>query len=338
MSVLSSCCPICKTTKKLLRCQGCMVMPYCCQEHQIADRNNHKRVCNDVKKSKKNLDKEERELRAAPPDFMMPANVFEESVGHFWGIYGTRPYMRARYALVDKLLKIKTFDAVATAFDHIMDMIRLCRSDNMGLRDIVPAIFIRLGKDQECYDFVKWWATSDPHGDYDWGDMDLPFLDVRDADVLESVSEFTGEFSDISHAVAVLLIKMRLLRNVKSLKNAGFLYDLLPPEMVDRISKDIGGKIIASRKDILMSKDQDALIKTLEQQLQELFTFVKESNKYFWPALLNPADYLAAQPTSYSRGSAEEAQLTLQYNYDAFVETPGSIDMIREFVQNDGRD
>lgn len=338
MSVLSANCAVCKTTIQLLRCQACMVMLYCCREHQIVDRKSHKRECNAVKKSREDFENEERKLRTAPSDFMMPANVFQEGVGHFWGIYGTRPYMRARYAFVDNLVKIKTCDAVKTAFDHIMDMLRLCRSDNMGLRDIVPAIFIRLEKDQECYDFLKWYATTGSRGDYDWGDMDLPFLDVKDADVFEAVSEFIGEYSDLSHAVPLMLIKMRLLRIVKSLKNTDFLYDRLPPELIDSISKDIGGKILAKRKDILMSKDQEALIKKLEEQVHELFTFVKKSNKYFWPGLLDPAAYLAAKPTEYSCGSEEHSQLTLQYNYDAFAETPGACDMIREFVQKYGRD
>lgn len=339
MSILSSSCPVCKATENLRRCQGCMVMCYCCREHQIADRSNHKDECNGVKKSRKVLEREERELRAAPADFMMPANVFEERVGYFWGIHGTRQYMRARFDLVDKLVKIKTVDAVKAAFDHIMDMLRLCRSDNMGLRFMVPALFIRLGNDQECYDFLKWYATTGSRGDYDWGDMDLPFLDIRDADVLESVSEFTVEYADLGHVIPLMLIKMRLLRNVKSLNNSDFLYDRLPPEIVDRISKEIGGKILAKRKDILMNKDQDVLIENLEKQLQELFTFVKKTNKYFWPGILDPAAYLAAMmPASYSDGSEEHAQLTLKHYYDAIVETPEAIDMIKELMQKYDRD
>lgn len=77
-------------------------------------------------------------------------NVFEEYVGQFWGIQGTRPYMRARFFLVDKLLQIKNFDAVKVAFDHTMDMLRLNRSDNLGLRFIAPSLFLRLGNDQQC--------------------------------------------------------------------------------------------------------------------------------------------------------------------------------------------
>jgi hypothetical protein len=33
-----------------------------------------------------------------------------------------------------------------------MDMLRLCRRDTLEVRDHNPALFLRLGKDQECYD------------------------------------------------------------------------------------------------------------------------------------------------------------------------------------------
>jgi hypothetical protein len=49
----------------------------------------------------------------------------------------------------------------------MQDMQRLRRSDNLGLRDMMPAIMLRLDLDQECYDFVKWWVTCDPDGNYD---------------------------------------------------------------------------------------------------------------------------------------------------------------------------
>ena len=55
--------------------------------------------------------------------------------------------MRARYALVEALLKVKTYAAVEAAHGYCMDMLRLCSSDNMGIRDMIPALKLRLGKD-----------------------------------------------------------------------------------------------------------------------------------------------------------------------------------------------
>jgi hypothetical protein len=83
------------------------------------------------------------------------AAFFEESAGHFGAIPETRSYMTSCFALVKSLLKIKTLRAIQSAFDHVMDLLRLCRSDNMGVRDLAPALFIRLGRYQEGYDFSK---------------------------------------------------------------------------------------------------------------------------------------------------------------------------------------
>lgn len=335
MSVLRSVCPVCQKSENLLRCQGCLSITYCGREHQIADRNDHKLACNAVKNAKTNMEQEEQKLRAAPSDFMLPANVFENAVGRFWGIFATHDYMRARYGVVEKLLKIKTYDAVKAAFDHMKDMIRLCRGDNMGLRFQVPALFIRLGLDQECYDFMKWHVTAgqDPH--YDWGNINLPFLNVRDADVSEPVTLFVAEFAHLEFAVALLLIKMRLLKDVQTLQNSLFIYDHanvpLPPELVDRIRKmAMTGNIASKRKDILTSSNQKPLLATLEQQIKLLFNFVYRNHKYFWLGLLDPANYLASRPTSYS------AQLTLQYYYQAYVETD-SIEVISKMVCDDLR-
>ena len=62
------------------------------------------------------------------------------------------------------------------ALSHLLDMLRLCRGDNMGVRDVVPGLFLQLGRDQEYYHFLKWWAATGQYVDYDWGDMDEPYL------------------------------------------------------------------------------------------------------------------------------------------------------------------
>ncbi|KAJ4224928.1 hypothetical protein NW757_014307 [Fusarium falciforme] len=88
----------------------------------------------------------------------------------------------------------------------------------MGLRDIVPAMMLRLDLDQECYDFVKWWATCDPDGHYDWGDMTLPHLNIRGADVLENADFFGDKYPALNHVVAILMLKLKLLVDIRNLK------------------------------------------------------------------------------------------------------------------------
>lgn len=72
------------------------------------------------------MDLEEQKLRNSPRDLFAPANPFETHIGHFWGVFSTRDYMRARYGLVAALMKLKTYDATETAADHLRDIFRLC--------------------------------------------------------------------------------------------------------------------------------------------------------------------------------------------------------------------
>ena len=55
--------------------------------------------------------------------------------------------MRARSALTNALKEIPTRLSVELQLEHMMDMLRLCRGDNIGVRYIVPGLMIQLGMD-----------------------------------------------------------------------------------------------------------------------------------------------------------------------------------------------
>ncbi|KAB5550780.1 hypothetical protein GE09DRAFT_1287542 [Coniochaeta sp. 2T2.1] len=243
----------------------------------------------------------------------MLANPFETGVGHFWGLIDTRDYMRARFGLVEEVLKLNNSPAVAPALDHLMDMLRLNRSDNMGLRDKVPALFLRLGRDQECYDFMKWWTT--PDDDYDWGDTTLPHLSIHGADALESPGVFCGEYDGLGHTAMVGV-------------TIG-IGPLVPQEIIDQIRREITGSD-AIPPSLVHRRDLSSVIGSLRAQVKQLFDAVHKNNKFFWDMLINPGSNLTAQPYAYSRGSVEEAQLALKHNYSSWIETPGAIAILEE--------
>jgi hypothetical protein len=328
-------CGLCSGKEHLLRCARCRVMLYCSKEHQTEHRDAHKSACNGVKKARDHMEKEEAKLRAHPGDKFMAPDPFTSSVGHFWGIHETRDYMRARFGLIEALLKIKTFDAVQAALAHLMDMLRLCRGDNLGVRDLVPAQMLRLGKDQECYDFVKWYATMGNDSDYDWGDMDLPFLDVKNADVFEPVGYMCKRFvSSLAHILGIALLKIKLLLDLKNLQNSAVLGQRVPQEILDGIQDHLlRSKIISENKGIMDRTDHAVLIKEMSSQVDEVYTAVESANKHIWKALLKPTGHLNARPESYSHGSVQEMQIVLKYSLDAWIETPGALDLIRAKVE-----
>lgn len=286
-----------------------------------------------VKKHRDLLEHEEQVLRATPGDgFSQPADVFANSVGHFWGILGTRQYMRARYSLVEAILKIKTFDAVKSALDHTMDILRLNRGDNMGVRDLVPALLLRLGRDQECYDFVKWYQTMGQDGDYDWGDMSLPFLNVLNADVFEPVEYMCGKWPDLSHISAIALLKIRLLQDLKSLQNSVLLAEKVPSEILHNVQRYVPQSTTISENKEVMDRPE-LYIEKLSSQVDMLYTTIEKANTHFWQALVNSKRHLNSRPEFYSHGSLEETQLVVQHSIDSWIETPGALEVIKAKVE-----
>lgn len=80
------------------------------------------------------------------------AEMFEDAVGHFWGILETRPYMRARAGLARGLWTAGQHDA---AIDHYRDMLRLNPGDNQGLRYTLLACLMDRGRDDEAVVVLK---------------------------------------------------------------------------------------------------------------------------------------------------------------------------------------
>ncbi|SPN99941.1 uncharacterized protein DNG_02793 [Cephalotrichum gorgonifer] len=101
-----------------------------------------------------------------------------------WRLPLMHPYMKTRYFLVDALLehfghRNGHVAAVEMATDHLMDVLRKLRSDHTGVWQHVPADLVRLGREQDTYDFMKWYATMPLEPDYDPDDWSAPFLNIE---------------------------------------------------------------------------------------------------------------------------------------------------------------
>ena len=287
------------------------------------------RECLGINAAIMQINEEERKLRIEVADTW--GDVFKTRVGQFWGIYETRPYMRAKSKLIHELLTKNTNSSLKESLNHGLDCLRLCRSDNMGLRSLIPSIMLRLGLDQDCYDFVKWWATCDPDGRYDWGNMSLPYLSVKNADVFESLDWLTSRNSELQHVCSLAIIKIKLITGLTDMRNSDFLSKSLPTETVDHI-KDIIPKSSAIPKSFKMSKigDYDDLLVKLKQQVQTLVGYMKGENEFICSALRNPQKLLnAPDPQYFSCGSIEEAQLTLSKCYMLWRDTPTALDYLK---------
>jgi ribonuclease HI len=213
--------------------------------------------------------------------------------------------MRARFHAADALLKVDNADAIEQALDHYTDMLRLCRTDNLGVRDIVPGLLLRLGREQECYDFIKWWATVALDDNYDWSDTTLPYLDTRDADAFEPVDMITKGAS-LSHLVMLTLLKLRLRLDLEDSWRSRYGFGSAWTHGIDRPI----GKLVRSRvRHIEPNQSIGGTIKSLERQYRTLCQAVNDANPYFWDALVDEGEEGATMFPYYSHGSLEEGSM-----------------------------
>ncbi|MBA2542149.1 MAG: tetratricopeptide repeat protein [Deltaproteobacteria bacterium] len=79
------------------------------------------------------------------------AKTFAEDVGHFWGLLETRPYMRARLAFAQCLWESGKRDE---AIENYRGMLLLNPSDNQGIRYILAACLLDVGRDDQVAELI----------------------------------------------------------------------------------------------------------------------------------------------------------------------------------------
>ena len=77
--------------------------------------------------------------------------AFRKAEGHFWMLQETRPYMRARFGLAQVLWVLGRRDEAVAHYDKLL---RLNPNDNQGVRYILAACLLELGRDGELSDLL----------------------------------------------------------------------------------------------------------------------------------------------------------------------------------------
>ncbi|UNI18489.1 hypothetical protein JDV02_004755 [Purpureocillium takamizusanense] len=362
-------CELCRSrSADVMRCAACQAVYYCGRACQAADREEHRIPCRVIRKARAHYEAEYVKLRDMPGDMLTPERMFDTEVGNFWSILETRPYMRARYGLVDALLLSYgtpggPADVVQTCLDHLLDMLRLSRSDGMGVRQVVPGLLIRLGRDQDAYDFVRWHTTTaaksreddrdlnhnDDENDDDEDASRTTLHGIKDAgaDVLEEPldSWVNGKgWMPLSHVVAVTLVKVRVLLDLRAIRNASLaLRGAVPAEIVDLIRGQLvgsgGGGIVggARQRELLLAGPEETarLARRLRGHVNRLYAAVDRYNPHFWDILVNKPDAGVLERPSgpYGQRTRDEALLVVGYNFASWYETPGAVDVLRSLAK-----
>lgn len=176
-------CKVVDNWEEIWRCEDCQAAMYCGQKHQHADFPAHRLACDQIKRARFAYEEAEKELRDTKGD-----DIFNQDPPRFWDIPETRPYMRVRLAYIDAILLINTVQAVILALQHLGNMLYLCRNDAIGVRHIMPTLYLRLGRDQDAYDFSKWWVTT--RQGYNWSKKYERYPNIRQADAFKDLKDF----------------------------------------------------------------------------------------------------------------------------------------------------
>ena len=285
-----------------------------------------------MKKALETFSEEEQRLRSLPYGPPTSGNLFEEEAGRFWDIPETRDYILARFELVGALREIKTYAAVNAVHEHCLGLLRLNRSDKPGVVQGIPALALRLGKNQECYDFCLWWLSKAHFKPRDWY---LSDTSVKNADVLEFHKGLLRD-SQLSHTVAITLLKIKLYLHLSALSKALVLAEKVPPELLNAIRDQmLSGTALACRNITMNRSTQASIIRELQSQIKSFYKEVNSRNHRFWPALLKPdfTPFGDGRNRFVRYGSVEEVQVVHRYSYDAWVEVPGAIDVVRKLCE-----
>lgn len=197
----------------------------------------------------------------------------------------------------------------------------------------MPAMMLRLGKDQECYDFIKWWAVIDKDPQYDFRDLSLPYLDIKNADVFEPI-DFCFGYKDVVQLVALILLKIKLLLDLTVLDGpASTVGAMVPQEILDQIQSLVPrSPIIAARQGSDNGESRKRQIQILKKHIDQLYLEINKVNKYILMAFRGPEHFVGKLPLEYAPGSMDEMRFTMQWSFCSWRETHGAFAFMKEKI------
>ncbi|KAK4186794.1 hypothetical protein QBC35DRAFT_436458 [Podospora australis] len=300
-------CVDCHETSGLVQCDDCNMISYCGTAHRDEHRSDHHKICEEIKTYRNDLQLKEAALRTHPADF------FTTGVGSFWSIRETRPYMMTRLNAASAYVEADTVRGVEEALSHYTDMIRLDRSDHLGVRNIIPGLLLRLRREQECYDFIKYWATTNPKDVNPAADSTT----IKSGNAFEPIEELLNGKEELilSQLVILTLLKLRLRFDLSKYEtyHRGYIHTrqwgnvpLAPtPGLFDRPMGEIVKKAIDENRTASLPAAS-----TIQAQYQQLLDIVHARNPHFWELMVEGEDKEDDEGNDSERVEAENEEDT----------------------------
>ncbi|SPO06391.1 uncharacterized protein DNG_09080 [Cephalotrichum gorgonifer] len=302
-------CEACDQKCNLQRCTGCLAVYYCGRAHQASDRANHKKGCVAVRRAREYSEREA---------LGVPDGAWRSFIGDFHRFTNAQEYLSQRCSLANSLLRhFGERGGRVAAVEHL-----------------IPSLYVSLGRDQEAYDFLKLYAyTSHALG---WPRQKLPFLEPRDSDVLEDRQDehwTDGLHGDLNHAIPLLLVKVRVLLELRAIQSTMRAFaGTLPPEIISIVCRQlVDSTALASRPEVLRSNPDviGGLIRKMKAQIREIYRASDRLNHEFWRFMFNePEPQLYGMSNSSSFSTRQDAISAIIFNRPSWCSTPGALETI----------
>ena len=306
--------------------------PYCSRDHQRSHRPAHKSLCDDIK--------QQRTVTKAAKDtfrkYLENNSLTADNRRFFWDEHEFKQYVVAQFHLVFRMNHIRTTHSVQAQLNSCMQLFRLGPLDFLDTKHYIPALFLRLNQDQECFSFIKWWAIDSEQPD---GSIISPFIDIIDgADAFQPVEAFIGirdvlgpRFQALGFTICLALLKTKMLLDTMRLEQAtSSLAAKFPQEILDQTLSHVHqSSIITHNRTLVEGRNRCTEITNLKTQVDILFKEVDHVNPSFWQ------DLLSHSPPKLSKICLQDEEndpkgthLMVVYYGPAWYETPGAMDLI----------
>ncbi|KAB8262076.1 hypothetical protein BDV32DRAFT_147725 [Aspergillus pseudonomiae] len=328
-TTLPSGCCLCGKESGLFKCDQCELVPYCSSEHRILHLPWHKNTCMAIKRSCIHLEQTKEAL--INDGYVLPIATNQVSA---WA----PQYIEARLDLIKAMAEIKHVESVQAQLNHSMDMFESCGPEFAGLWEGIPALMARLHKDQECYDFVKWWHTVRASSGNINALSRLMSCKIKNADPFERLDNFGAGFVNSSYMIVLTLLKVKFLLDLRRIDQVVFaLGATFPREILDLILSFVPwSPVVAANRRALDDEVRSELIYELEEQANSLFEQLQRRAPVLWRKFVCQKDDLDAMysesPTP--RYMVERVNKYLTLTHTAWIETPGAIDILNSKLVN----
>lgn len=348
--ILLSGCAICPKQNDLIDCPACLAMTYCSQEHLLLDQASHEKICEPIVAARERAEEWRVKLENDP------SQPFRTNVGNLHSIPEAQRYFAELSTLIELHEPIRHRTTVERQLIFAFHIMYMSGIDSQGYRFKVPALMMRINRDQECYDFMKWRTdeSEDPNSKTALNYLSLrfanptlvnpiipnprrDFVGYEQEDIFEPIDVFSPE-TPMMTLIPLCLLKIRFMFDIQRMHLAARAFgDNLGGDVLGLVLKNVPfTKQIAENQDLIKSGiARHGALKALMGQVLQLYRKVKGMNHLVWKGMVWPMRRNNQWPRE-DHTLEEEMKAQVKMNWESWIESPGAIALLQEIMTEAG--